>query len=68
MISKTTFANDAEANKFFREHQDETGTSTIYIIKYIIVNSPDHRQEQHLIYSTASVMKAGQHLRRGVCQ
>jgi hypothetical protein len=64
MISKTTFANDDEANAFFRSHEDDAGTSTVYIIKYIIVNSPDRTQEQHLIYSTAKEMKAGMHLRR----
>jgi len=66
MISKITFANDAELNRFFREHEDEMGQSLIYIIKYIIVNSPDRKQEQHLIYSTKEIMKSGQHLRRGV--
>lgn len=65
MIFKTTFANDDEANAFFRAHEDNTGTSTIYIIKYIIINSFDHTQEQHLIYSTAKEMKSGMHLRRG---
>jgi hypothetical protein len=66
MISKTTFANDAEANAFFREHQDKDGCSTIYIVKYIIVNSPVTReQEQHLIYSESAQMKNGMHLRKG---
>jgi len=68
MIHKRTFASDNDLNQFFQENSIN-GESTVYIIKVIIVYNPvEHCQEQHLFYSEKSVMKAGQHLRKGVPQ
>jgi hypothetical protein len=69
MLHKQTFFSDTEVNQFFADNTDKNGESTVYLVKIIIVFNPlTRQQEQHYIYSEKSIMKSGQHLRKGVPQ
>lgn len=57
-MTKRTFPNDAEINKFFSEHP------RCYLIKFIVLRVNECEREFHVIYTEDHRLKGREHLQR----